>query len=118
MIPAYPKPSQVRKPKPAVRVFRDGREVCTDTKAGWEEYDRRKRVAWEEQKRLCSLCGKPLRWADSSIDHKKPRGMGAGSRDDRQENVAAAHHFCNAARGSKRTGYEEEGGDGSDKANN
>ena len=111
MLPLFPKPSQVKKKREPIKVYPDGREVIDiKTKAGMDEYMRRKRVAWEEQKRICSLCHLPLKWADSSVDHKKPRGMGSGSRDDRQFNIAAAHHWCNAARGSKRTGYEEDGG--------
>ena len=77
---------------------------------GWAEYERRKRVAWEEQKRTCSLCHLPLRWDDSSVDHKIPRGIGGGQGMISQDKIAAAHHWCNAARGSKRIGYEEDGG--------
>ena len=108
MIPQFPKPCQMKKPKPAVKVFRDGREQCTDTKPGRDEYQRRKRVAWEEQKGICPLCKLKLPWGESSIDHKLPRGMGAGRRDDRQGNIQAVHWWCNSAKGSKR--YSEEDG--------
>jgi hypothetical protein len=61
MIPAFPKPSQVKKPPVAVKVFRDGREVCNLLcRAGADEYQRRKRVAWEEQGHRCSIGGEPL----------------------------------------------------------
>lgn len=103
MIPAFPKPSQIKKAPEAVRVFRDGREQCNLLcKAGMDEYLRRKRVAWEEQGRTCSIGGEPLRWADSTVDHKSPRGMGGGSRDDRQENIGAACGLHNAQKGSRR----------------
>ena len=106
MIPAFPKPSQIKVAPVAVRVFRDGREVCNLLcKAGRDEYQRRKRVAWERQGKTCSICHKALRWADATVDHVRPRGMGAGSRDDRQENVAASHAVCNCAKGSQRSGF-------------
>jgi hypothetical protein len=106
MIPAFPKPSQIKKTKLAVKVFRDGREVCDQlTKAGRDEYTRRKRVAWEEQKGICAICHLRLNWADTTADHKTPRGMGGGARDDRQENLAAVHWVCNTERGSRRSGF-------------
>ena len=96
----------MKQEKPAVKVMRDGREVCDlTTKAGADEYQRRKRVAWEDQGKLCSICHKPLNWYDSTVDHIKVRGMGGGSRDDRQGNIAAAHALCNSQRGSKTHGY-------------
>jgi 5-methylcytosine-specific restriction endonuclease McrA len=108
MIPAFPKPHQVRRvPKYLCEdgVFRypNGREVCqlTSTK-GAAEYQRRKRVAWEAQKRTCSICHQKLNWADASVDHIVPRKMGGSARDDRQENIAAAHYVCNCSKGSKR----------------
>lgn len=93
-------------PKPMMKVFPDGREVLDlTTKAGSDEYQRRKRVAWEEQGKLCSICHLRLNWADSTVDHKVPRGMGGGKRDDRQPNIAAAHAVCNAKKGSQRSGF-------------
>jgi len=89
-------------------VFRypDGREVCQLTaKKGMDVYLQRKRVAWEAQGRKCAICHEPLRWADSTVDHIRPRGMGGGARDDRQENIAAVHGLCNQERGSRRSGY-------------
>jgi hypothetical protein len=88
------------------KVFRDGRtKINLNCKAGRDLYESRKRFAWEQQGRLCSLCHGYLAWADSTVDHKGPRGMGGGSRDDRQENIAAAHGTCNALRGSRRSGF-------------
>lgn len=103
MIPAFPKPSQVRKKPEAVKVMRDGREVCNlNCTAGREEYFRRRRVAWETQGKICALCGLRLNWKDAVSDHKEPRGMGGGSRDDRQENIQAVHGLCNTQKGSRR----------------
>ena len=103
---AYPKPKDIKTPKPSIKVYPDGREVCVLTdKRGMDEYLRRKRVAWEAQDKKCSLCGERLNWSDSTVDHIKIRGMGGANRDDRQENIAAAHGICNAKRGSRRKGY-------------
>lgn len=102
MIPTFPKPGQEKKPQEAVKVYRNGREKCTDTKAGRDEYERRKRIAWEDQGKTCKICGKKLNWSDSFVDHIRPRGMGSGFRDDRQPNIAAVHWACNSAKGSRR----------------
>jgi 5-methylcytosine-specific restriction endonuclease McrA len=106
MLP-FDKPKNQKKPEqPAVRVFKDGREQCNQlTKKGRDEYERRKRVAWEGQNKICAICRQRLNWADTTVDHKNPRGMGGGSRDDRQENLAAVHWLCNTEKGSKRSGY-------------
>ena len=112
-LPAFPKPGQQkRKPKylddDGVFRYPDGREVCDlKSKKGSDEYQRRKRVAWEAQGRTCSICHLRLNWADSTVDHKEPRGMGGGSRDDRQENIAAAHATCNCEKGSKRIQFSD-----------
>jgi hypothetical protein len=51
----------------------------------------------------CWICKRVIRyWEDFEPDHKNPRGMGGGSRDDRPENIAPAHAACNRAKGSKR----------------
>lgn len=108
MIPAFPKPGQQKlRPKylgdDGVFRYPDGREVCQITsKRGMDEYLRRKRVAWEAQKKICPLCSQPLRWADATVDHINPRKMGGSARDDRQENVQAVHGLCNTAKGSRR----------------
>ena len=43
----------------AVRVYRDGREVCQDSKAGWLEYKRRVKVMLQRQGGRCCLCHHP-----------------------------------------------------------
>lgn len=56
-----------------------------------------------EQKGLCSICGDPLLdMNDVDPDHRDPCGMGGGWRDDRPENIGAAHHSCNFEKGSVR----------------
>jgi len=114
MIPAFPKPSQVKKIKPAVRVFRDGREVCDQTtKAGRDEYERRKFEMRDRQKFICPLCNLFLPKSDTTYDHWDGRGHGAGHRDDRifkpnprtgelEPYNSAVHWLCNSKKGSRR----------------
>jgi hypothetical protein len=56
-----------------------------------------------EQNGLCSICVKPLEDIQDVVpDHKDPRGMGGSWRDDRPENIGAAHSLCNQRKGSIR----------------
>jgi hypothetical protein len=96
--------------KAAVKVYRDGREVCEKNAAGTREYRKRVLIMWERQGGLCAICGKLLRIEQATFDHSRPRGMGAGFREDRIEIEgkpvnAAVHGLCNSLRGSKRTEY-------------
>jgi hypothetical protein len=107
--PAFPKPKQMkRKPKAAVNIYRDGREVCDlTTKAGYEEYKRRIEVMRIRQEKKCYLCGYFLRKDEATFDHQDGRGHGGGHRDDRIEKDGkpyngAAHFRCNASKGSVR----------------
>jgi len=103
---AFPKPKDQAKIVEIEHTFKDGRTKINQlTKEGRALYQDRKRVAWLKQKKICSICHRPLAWLDATVDHIEPRKMGAGSIDDRQENIAAAHAWCNAQRGSKRRGY-------------
>jgi hypothetical protein len=108
MIPAFPKPSQIRKTPEAVKTFRDGREVCNLLcKAGRDEYERRKRVMWERQARKCCLCGFKLAWSEAMFEHWDGRGHGGGHRDDRIEKDGlayngVAHPKCNSLKGPLR----------------
>jgi hypothetical protein len=89
----------------AVRVYPDGREVCTESKAGRIEYHRRVKVMLLRQNGRCGLCGKPLALMNATFEHARRRGMGAAFRDDRHEDAngnpvnSAAHWTCNGARG-------------------
>lgn len=86
----------------ALYVYADGREVCRDTPEGREEYVRRKSVAWCAQRHRCALCDRRLSLRAATVDHIAPRGMGAGRRDDRRENIQAVCWECNSEKGSKR----------------
>ena len=119
MIPAFPKPSQIKKVKPAVRVMPSGREVCDlKTKAGRDEYNRRIEEMLVRQNGKCCLqisekCRKKqgsLSKAVATFEHQVPRGHGGGSRDDRimkdGKPINGASCFdCNSAIGSRRIGY-------------
>ena len=90
--------------KPAIRVMRDGREVInTNCREGKALYRDRVYVAWVAQGGICAgACKKPIPFDFATADHIKPRGMGGGSRDDRQENIQAMCWWCNSLKGSKR----------------
>ena len=96
------RPGEVKKEIEVEHTFRDGRtkinQLC---KEGRDLYQQRKRDAWEKQKRICPICREHLNWSDSTVDHIKPRKMGAGSIDDRSENLQAVHATCNSLKGSR-----------------
>jgi hypothetical protein len=121
---AYPKPS--KPPKPAIKVFRDGREACDLLSAeGRTEYRSRVRQMWERQNHFCCLygyipsCPGRLRWEDATFDHESTRGLGGGLRDDRiliqvkqrdgsvktRWQNGACHPQCNCEKGSRRIAY-------------
>jgi hypothetical protein len=88
----------------AVRLYRDGREVCQDSYAGWREYARRVQVMVERQHHRCCLCKRRLCAANATFEHQRRRGMGAAFRDDRitkdgQDWNGAAHWVCNSEKG-------------------
>lgn len=57
----------------------------------------------EEQQGLCSICVKELTDMNDVVpDHKSPKGMGGARRDDRAENIGAAHSICNLKKASQR----------------
>lgn len=112
--PMFPKPSDIRQPAPVVRHLRSGAEQCNLlTKAGRDEYIRRKRLMWERQGRMCcyhghfDICPGKLNWSDAMFAHEVPCGHGGGSRDDRIEVNGkrlngVAHARCNSLAGSRR----------------
>ena len=106
-------------PKPAVRIFEGGREVCDlTTKAGRDEYERRKDLMHKRQAGICCLYGKApmcpgrLRRAEAMFEHEDGRGSGGGKRDDRIEvdgkpQNGVAHPLCNSWKGSRRIQYND-----------
>lgn len=88
----------------AVIVYPDGREVCVNSSAGWQEYKRRVKVMVQRQNFRCCLCNRPLSLANATFEHQRRRGMGAAWRDDRIEKDGqpwngAAHWVCNGEKG-------------------
>ena len=85
VIPAFPKPGQIRKQKPAFREFADGRLVFDlTTKAGRDGYTYSVRKMFEWQGKRCGLIIAPQckekqgRWPLSmmTFDHGAGRGWG------------------------------------------
>lgn len=122
LVPINPKPKDdVKPPRLAVRILRDGREICNQlTKEGRDEYVNRKRTMWERQGRMCCLhghiasCPGKLNWADAVFAHEVAKGHGGGSTDDRVEIVVkgklhrqngVAHPRCNMMQGSRRINF-------------
>ena len=130
----FPKPGQVKKVRPPLKVFLDGREILDlKTKAGADEYQRRKLAMWERQGSRCILqitdiCKQRKgRWPKDETTYDHFNGRGAGKQDDRilvpilneegnpktgedgkplmKEQNAAVCWFCNSARGSRRIQY-------------
>jgi hypothetical protein len=89
----------------AVRRYRDGREVCVDSPAGWREYKRRVEVMVLRQNHRCCLCNRKLGVSNATFEHQRRRGMGAAWRDDRivdevgSPKNGAAHWVCNSEKG-------------------
>lgn len=118
-LPEFPKPRDIKNEPVAVRVMKDGREVCNLlTKAGRDEYERRKRAMWERQGKRCCLeghiegCPGVLNWKDTVFEHEEGRGHGGGHRDDRIEVDGkringAAHATCNSKKASRRINYND-----------
>lgn len=119
MLPAFPKPSQIRKVKPIVKVYAGGREVLDlTTKGGRDEYRSRTKQMLERQGGRCGLQITPqckaksgrLAFADAQFDHEIPRGMGGALRDDRilvagEPKNRAVCAWCNSAKASRRMHY-------------
>ena len=93
------------RPKLAVEVLRDLREVCNlGIAAGRAEYGFRRDVMSSRQLHRCAIC---KRVTILYFDHQDGRGHGGGCRDDRIEidgqwyNAALCFN-CNTEKGSKR----------------
>ena len=56
------------------------------------------------QDRKCAICQEQFDcYNDIVPDHRCPKGMGGGRRDDHPENIQAVHWWCNSKKGSRRT---------------
>ena len=124
-VPAFPKPSQMRRELPHVKVFPGGREVCQtrldhpEGSEGRAEYKRRKDAMWKRQKGICCLygflpsCPGKLLLKDCSFDHENKRGAGGSKRDDRISLPdgtwinGVSHLQCNSAKSSRYIPFNE-----------
>ena len=102
-----------RAPRPkqdAVKVYPDGREVCSGTPEGMDVYCLRRIEMWERQSSTCAICGEWLSSTCITFDHEDGRTSGHKNeklwRDDGRPMNAAVHLYCNIQRGSKRTPYK------------
>ena len=116
-VPAFPKPSQVKRELPHVKVFPGGREVCQtrldhpEGAEGRAEYKRRKEAMWKRQKGICCLygflpeCPGKLEIKLATFEHED--GRGGGKRDDRISLPdgtwinGVSHLMCNSLKGSR-----------------
>lgn len=83
-----------------VRTKPNGAQVCDKSKAGREEYRRRREQRWDLDRGICCLCGLPVALEQCTLEHPNGRGMGGSKRDDRVESIGVAHWFGNNAKGS------------------
>ena len=122
-VPAFPKPSQMRRELPHVKVFPDGREVCEtrldhpEGAEGRAEYKRRKKAMWERQKGICCLygflpeCPGKLEIKLATFEHED--GRGGGKRDDRISLPdgtwinGVSHLMCNSLKGSRHIPFNK-----------
>ena len=122
-VPAFPKPSQMRRELPHVKVFPAGREVCQtrldhpEGAEGRAEYKRRKEAMWERQKGICCLygflpeCPGKLEIKLATFEHED--GRGGGKRDDRISLPdgtwinGVSHLMCNSLKGSRHIPFNE-----------
>ena len=59
-----------------------------------------RRILWNtSEDRRCTICKKPVTWADLNIDHVNPFSKGGRTQ---LENAALAHRTCNARKGSRK----------------
>jgi hypothetical protein len=124
ILPPILKPKQVKKKPVAIRVFKDGREVCNlNIKEGRDTYMQRIRDMRDRQGKVCCLygviqeCPGFLALKDATFEHQDGKGHGGGHRDDRimrpdKKGVlrpynGAAHYKCNALKASRRLPYNE-----------
>lgn len=105
----------MKQPKPAFKIFPDGRIVCDlKTKAGMDKYRGWVKDMLIRQGGKCGLMITPqcrlnqgkLPFGMATFDHSNGRGYGGAKRDDRIEvdgkpqNMAVCP-FCNSAKGSR-----------------
>lgn len=96
------KPHMLKKSRRAPYKTVQGREVCDKSKAGREEYRRRRELAWDRDRGICILCERFIPLEEATTEHIITKGAGGSKHDDRLENLAVSHFFGNSARGSMK----------------
>ena len=79
-------------------MYPNGREVIRDTKAGRDILQMRWNTAWQESRGICCLCDCPVHPFQASLEHKRSKGLGGATHDDRQENLSISHRSGNVAK--------------------
>ena len=77
----------------------NGNEVCDKSRAGREEYRRRREAVWDRDRGICCLCGRFVPLESCTLEHLNGRGMNGSKRDDRLEACGVAHLWGNNAKG-------------------
>lgn len=109
---AFPKPSEIRKPKPATKTTRDGRLICNlKTVAGVLEYERLKDLMYDRQKGICSLGNHWMPRSEATFEHTDLRSGGRQNDLIEYDKPNGEHvvntvacGFHNGQKGSKRWG--------------
>lgn len=107
------KASQTKRPKEAVKVMRDGREICQHNRAGRTEYRNRTEKMARRQNMICGICEDTANLMSlalgfdfsATFEHEDGRGMGGAKRNDAiwkdgKPYNRAAHYICNMQKGS------------------
>ena len=99
-----------------VKIYPDGREVCSKSVQGKRLYSDRTYAMSRRQGFRCAICHRVFpRAEDWTFDHQNGRGMGGAIRDDRIEVYghwfnAALCVLCQGLKGSKRYHWIKENG--------
>ena len=110
----FSRPCEVKKEQPAVKIMRDGREICNQlTKDGRDEYRERTKTMFNRQGGRCGLQISPQckerngRWPFDEIQFGHEVSRGGGKQDDRifvdgVPKCRALCPFCNSLQGSRK----------------
>jgi hypothetical protein len=116
----FSRPCEVKKEQPAVKIMRDGREICNQlTKSGRDEYRGRTKTMFNRQGGRCGLQISPQckerngRWPFDQIQFGHEVSRGGGKQDDRievldpktgkmKQQCRALCPFCNSLQGSRK----------------
>ena len=75
------------------RITKDGRLILSP-----EAWSLQRKLVYERDGGRCRRCRKPILLSQAEIDHKRKRGMGGGTRDDRIRNLRTLCRDCHRER--------------------